>query len=117
MAHKNWKSYLTEEMQKATQDTANGSCKWGITKAAKPTDKFCETDGHVHNFVVDEFGYGRTSEANDNGYTHWHQIFAGKVQVEGNHYHELGPVKGTCSSFALFDGYVPEIEIGHTKKG
>ena len=114
---KNWKTLLVEEIQKATTDTPEGSCKWGVTKAAKPVSDGCETDGHIHNFVVNEFGYGRTSDAQDNGYTHWHMIIDGKIQPDGNHTHELGQVKGTCSSLALYDGIVPEYGIPVIVKG
>lgn len=112
---KNLKQKLVEEMAKASPDNFD-SCKWGETKPAKAIDKDCKTNGHTHKFVVDAFGYGRTNEALDCGVTHWHIITAGKVSPDGTHTHELGAIKGSCSSLCLLDADVPEIEIGHPKK-
>lgn len=112
---RNLKKYLIEEIAKASPDMFD-SCKWGETKPAKPIDKDCKTNGHTHKFVVDSFGYGRTDEALDCGYTHWHLITAGKISPDGTHTHELGAVKGSCSSMALVDGFVPETVIDHPKK-
>lgn len=90
-----FKEYITEEIDKSI--TGQMTCSWGDTTKAKALED-CVTDGHTHRFVIDSFGYGKTSMSTDNGYTHWHLITENKIQNEGNHSHEIGKVKGKCNS-------------------
>lgn len=89
------KDYVAESVESAIE--GDGTCSWGHTTKAKAIEG-CTTDGHTHRYVVDRFGYGKTSLDTDNGYSHWHLITDGVVQTEGNHTHELGKEEGKCNS-------------------
>lgn len=112
---KNFKKYISEEIAKSAPPDG-ASCTWGETKPAKPTFPESATDGHIHRYVVDAFGYGRTNEVLENNAVHWHMITDWVVSPDGTHTHELGPKKGTCGSLCLFDANVPEVFIGTEKK-